>query len=752
MFSMNLYSIPTFLTSILVIFLGAFSYKKNTNSPINRAFFLLCAFTGIWLFFGSIAYNCQSASTAIFFVRLCYIGVINISIATLHFTIVFLDFKKLKKFVPYFYLVGTVFVICLFSNNLILGDFQKYSWGYYPRAGALHPLFLAVFVGIIILSNILLMVSFFRGTVSGFKRLQLKYVVSAIFVFSFASFDFLPNYGIAVYPFGYIPTTIFLGIIAYGIVKYRLFDITIAFTRLGVFIVVYCIVLGIPFGLATWGRNWLTNAFGQGWFWAPMFTLLILATAGPFIYLYIQRRAEDRLLQEEKRVQELLTRASIGMITVRDLQKLLKLIIDVVVNNLKVDNTAIYLLENDLYVLKVSEKEYKNHTRIESDDPLIKRLKELKQPIIYEEIKRLSESQQNNEENLHEIVQQMGELQASVIIPTIVEDVLLGFIVVGERKDKGSYSVDLINVLTVVGNQVALAIENAIFYEETGKDLAQRFHESRLKSLGTLGTGIAHQMHNRFNVITFAGEMLLQTVKSLNIETISTEDLKKVLAMVIKNVEKMVGSAFRGAEMTDAIKNYAKKADAAPSVVFFKSVVKNSMELLYVKQNNFKFKFVEDYPQEVFLWVNFSNLQEIIFNAVDNSCDAMALKMKLCQSGDLNIKDFDPQVVIRGKIINRKFIFEIEDNGMGFEEERLKKGVDVPFFTTKGAEKGTGMGIHMMAHYVKQNGGDLRIESEYTKYAKIIITLPLATDEQSTEAKLKENMNKEGDNNGNSSA
>ncbi len=749
---MNLYSIPTFFTSILVIFLGAFSYKKNTNSPINRAFFLLCAFTGIWLFFGSIAFNCQSASTAIFFVRLCYIGVINISIATLHFTTVFLDLKKLKKFIPFFYLLGTVFVLCLFSNNLILGDFQKYFWGYYPRAGALHPLFLAVFVGIIILSNILLMVSFFRGTVSGFKRLQLKYVVSAIFVFSFASLDFLPNYGIAVYPFGYIPTTIFLAIIAYGIVKYRLFDINLAITRLGIFIVVYCIVLGIPFGLATVGRNWLTSIFGQEWFWIPMISELILATAGPSIYLYVQRKAENRLLQEEKKRQELLTRASVNMIKIRELQKLLRSIIDEVVSILEVDNAAIYLLENDLYVLKVSEKEYKNHTKIEIEEPLIQQLKNLEQPIIYEEMRRLLESEQNVDENLREVVKQMEELPASVIVPTIVEDVLLGFIILGERKNKGAYLTDLINVLSVVGNQVALAIENAIFYEETGKDLAERFHESRLKSLGTLGTGIAHQMHNRFNVITFGGEMLLEAVKKLDIEKISSGDLKKIFAMVIKNVEKMVGSAFRGAEITDAIKNYAKKADAAPSVVLFNLVVKNSMELLYVKQSNFKFKFIEDYPPEIFLWVNFSNLQEIIFNAVDNSCDAMAVKKKLCDAGDLDIKDFEPQISISGKIVNDKFIFVIEDNGVGFDEERLKKGVDVPFFTTKGAVKGTGMGIHMMAHYAKQNGGDLKIESEYFKYTKIIIAVPLATNEQLAEAKLKENMNnKEGDNNGNSS-
>lgn len=740
---MTFWALSGLINGITSTILGNVVYFRNRKNVVNVSYGLFCLSIAVWSYAYFLWQISLTESAALLWCRWLMAGAVFIPVCYLHHILTFLKLHTQKKtLIISGYLFGIISFFLSFTSLFVKSVSPKLWFKFWPDAGVLYLPFLFVWFLFVIYGIILISKALFNST--GIARNQIRYVLIATVIgWGGGATNYFLWFDIRIPPIGNIFVSIYVAIVAYAIIKYRLMDINMVVTRIGVFIFVYTLVLGIPFGI---GIKYL----GLGSWLFPVSLMAVFATLGPFIYLYIQRRAEDRLLQEEKKVQELLTRASIGMITVRDLQKLLKLIIDVVVKNLKVDNTAIYLLENDLYVLKVSEKEYKNHTRIESDDPLIQRLKELKQPIIYEEIKLLSESQQNNEENLHEIVRQMGEMPASVIIPTIIEDILLGFIVVGERTDKGAYSADLINVLTVVGNQVALAIENAIFYEETGKNLAEKFHESRLKSLGTLGTGIAHQMHNRFNVITFGGEMLLQTIKSLNADKISTEDLKKVFAMVIKNVEKMVGSAFRGAEIADAIKNYAKKADAAPSAVLFKAIVKNSMELLYVKQNSFKFKFIEDYPQEVFLWVNFSNLQEIIFNAVDNSCDAMALKKKLCDSGDLNIKDYDPQVVIRGKIIDKNFTFEIEDNGLGFEEERLKKGVDVPFFTTKGAGKGTGMGIHMMAHYAKQNGGDLKIESEHAKYTKIILAVPLATDEQIAAAKLKENMNKEGNGNGNS--
>ena len=67
---------------------------------------------------------------------------------------------------------------------------------------------------------------------------------------------------------------------------------------------------------------------------------------------------------------------------------------------------------------------------------------------------------------------------------------------------------------------------------------------------------------------------------------------------------------------------------------------------------------------------------------------------------------------------------------MGIKDEH-KKEIFVPLFTTKGSNnKGTGMGVPAMVQFVEQNKGTLRIESEYEKWTKVIITLPLASEKQ----------------------
>ena len=84
----------------------------------------------------------------------------------------------------------------------------------------------------------------------------------------------------------------------------------------------------------------------------------------------------------------------------------------------------------------------------------------------------------------------------------------------------------------------------------------------------------------------------------------------------------------------------------------------------------------------------------------------------------------------------------VEDNGMGIKKEHLDEGagVNVMYFTTKGATKGTGMGLALMRQFVKYNGGTMRVESEYTRWTRIIVTLPLANQEQIKQFKNEGNV------------
>ena len=116
-------------------------------------------------------------------------------------------------------------------------------------------------------------------------------------------------------------------------------DINIALTRRNIR---YALVLGIPFGLAA-GEGMAYEYLGPEWFWAPMVLLLGLATAGPFIYQYLNKQAEELILKEQKQYQKVLRDSSVNMLLIKELGRLLKTTADTVVEAVKVLFAGIYL-------------------------------------------------------------------------------------------------------------------------------------------------------------------------------------------------------------------------------------------------------------------------------------------------------------------------------------------------------------------------------------------------------------------------
>jgi hypothetical protein len=181
---------------------------------------------------------------------------------------------------------------------------------------------------------------------------------------------------------------------SYAIIKYRLMDIKVAITRAGLFIAIYTFVLGIPFAIAIWSKGWLIDKLGPSWWMMPLTLMAALATVGPFIYIYLQRRAEETLLREQRRYQESLKQASVGMTRIRNLRKLLDLITHIVTKTVRISYAAIYLYseETNEYVLQVSrDKDRTPIPKLNSDNPLISWLIQKREPLIYEEIKRQME-------------------------------------------------------------------------------------------------------------------------------------------------------------------------------------------------------------------------------------------------------------------------------------------------------------------------------------------------------------------------
>jgi signal transduction histidine kinase len=737
-FNINPHGFIPLICGITMFILGIFVLSKNPKSKINFSYSFLCFVSSVWMLFYSFAYFLNKDGVIEFYLfKIGYSGVIFIPIGWAQFLIYFLELEREKRIIPILYGIGFIFIFLLWQTDYFMSGLYKYFWGYYPKVCFItHPLFL-LFYSFIWMFGMLRLWQRGKREESLIKRNHIRYVAFSLIVVILGLGDFLPNYGIKFYPLAPIWAATSITFFTYAIFRYRLLDINIAITRLGVVGIVYTLILGIPFWIGF-------RILGKGLWILPISIMAVFASAAPFIYMYFQRKTEDSMLKEQRKEQQFLMQASTGMATIRELKKLLGLIIHLVSKTLKVNNAAIYLLEagSNQYVLKASRFKYKNSPSINMDDPLIKWLKQDSSPLVYEEIKMRADMEPNSS-HLKEIASQMKDLSASVIVPCVMQDTLLGFLILGERKTQRMYTTDLLNALGVMANQAALAIENAIFYEETGKTLAQQFNESRLRSLGQLSGGVAHQVFNILDIISLGGGFILEMLQTNELKSLTPEELDKFKDKLIKNVKKILAGVQRGAEVTEAIKNYAKadKAPTTPSVVSFKKIVANSKELALLKhrQDKLEFQLIEDYPEDVMLWVNLSTVQDAILNAIDNSCDAMLSKRNLIEAGTLDIKDYKPQIIIRGRRNKAMFEFQIEDNGIGMTEEQLKYGIGTPLFTTKG--KGTGLGFSMMRQFIKQNKGDIRVESQHHKWTKVIISLPLATKEQIEQSKEKTNEN-----------
>lgn len=504
MYQFNLYAIPNFLTAFYLLILGFIVFSKNKNAMSNITFALLCLSAAVWQFGFAMEYLTRINKTAIFWNRFVYFGVSFISPTMYHFSVSFLNLKKQKKLVYFFYFLAIMSVFLSRSNYFISG-LREYFWGYYTEVGILHHPFLIIWfiLGIIGLINLF---KGYRAVDFPVERQNKKYIFLALMTAFIGVVDFLPAYGVALYPFGFLFVIACLSFVAHAIIKYRLMDITVTITRTGIFVAVYTLVLGLPFLLLTWGKDWLTQVLGLNWWAGPLVLLTILATAGPFFYIYLQKRAEAILLREQLRYRETLRQAAREMARIHNLKKLLRLIAHIVTKTVGISHSAIYLFNprQGQFCLEASRNLKKEQlTSIDKKNPLVVRLQKHREPLVYEEVRqRIQEKSLSLD---RELDGQMRVLNAAVIVPGFLKDNFIGLLILGDKRSGKIYSQEDLNTFSLLANQAALAVENALLYENIEEQVRQRtkelvevqkqlIHAEKLATMGTLagGEGVWH--------------------------------------------------------------------------------------------------------------------------------------------------------------------------------------------------------------------------------------------------------------------
>ena len=246
---------------------------------------------------------------------------------------------------------------------------------------------------------------------------------------------------------------------------------------------------------------------------------------------------------------------------------------------------------------------------------------------------------------------------------------------------------------------------------------AQYRQAQRLESLGRLTGGIAHDFNNILTVIVGFGEMAARGVAD------SIESGAPVDSHVAENLDQVQLAADRATTLTRQLLAYGRQQVLHPESLAIAAVV-HEVETMLRRVIGEDVQLVTRLPDA--LWpvrVDRSQVEQILMNLAVNARDAMP------EGGQLVIEarnvELDAEYARHhvGTIVGPHLLLAISDTGVGMDSATAARAFE-PWFTTKPAGRGTGLGLATVYGIVKQSGGSIELYSELGHGTTFKIYLP----------------------------
>ncbi|MEA5569714.1 response regulator [Calothrix sp. UHCC 0171] len=246
----------------------------------------------------------------------------------------------------------------------------------------------------------------------------------------------------------------------------------------------------------------------------------------------------------------------------------------------------------------------------------------------------------------------------------------------------------------------------------------QFFRTQRLESIGTLASGIAHDLNNILTPILITAQML-----PLRFPEVDERD--------VQMFEILEESAKRGAELVKQVLSFARGVEGKRISLQIRHLIRDIAKILketFPKSIN----ICVDVPKD--LWMvsgDTTQLHQVLMNLCVNARDAMPEGGTLSITGENVLIDENYVRMNLEAKIGAYTVITISDTGIGIPAE-IKERIFEPFFTTKELGKGTGLGLSTVIGIIKSHGGFINVYSEVGSGTTFKIHLP-ATETTATE-------------------
>jgi signal transduction histidine kinase len=337
----------------------------------------------------------------------------------------------------------------------------------------------------------------------------------------------------------------------------------------------------------------------------------------------------------------------------------------------------------------------------------------------------------------------IGAYRAVLAVPLMRDGAVEGVLLLG-RPEPGPFSRRQLDLVQTFADQAVIAIENVRLFEqvqERTKELSLSLEDLRtaqdrlvqtekLASLGQLTAGIAHEIKNPLNFVNnfsaLSAELideLTDVLKPTALDEKVREEINELTDMLKSNLEKVVQHGKRADSIVKNMLLHSREGSGEHRPADINAIVEESLNLAYhgarAEKSDFNITLqrnldpaagmIDLYPQE---------MTRVFLNLISNGFYA-AIKRK--EAGD---KGFEPTLSASTKSLGNKVEIRIRDNGTGIPMD-VKEKMFNPFFTTKPAGEGTGLGLSMSHDIVvKQHGGKIEVDTMPGAFTEFIITLP----------------------------